>query len=162
VSLIDDKVLRIENFVTALERVRSIGNVFEIGIINMITPRTTVSSSSFKIYTRDSDLNIINYVETDLFVTMLYGKKISGAKVSTSDQVIGNTAIHSFTFNTPIPLISTDMIMVQFPNQTAPPLKSNLCSGEESLDDDQSCYVIEKIVQTNGLTFRPDQDLFAV
>ena len=136
VTVIADKVLRIENMVSALERVIPVGGVFEVELINLITPRTTVSSSSFKVYTRDSKENIINYVETELFVTMLYGKKISGARVSTSDPVVGNLATHSFTFNTNIPLIPSDMIMVQYPNQTSPPLQEDLCSGSAGLDDD--------------------------
>lgn len=80
----------------------------ELELQYLITPRTTVSSSSFKVYTRDRSLRMINYVETDLFVTMLYGKTIDSVKVTSDSGVVGAVASHTFTFNTPIPLIATD------------------------------------------------------
>ena len=52
-EVIDDKVLRIANFVRLTDRAKNSGEIIEFGILNMITPRTTVSSSSFKVYTRD-------------------------------------------------------------------------------------------------------------
>jgi hypothetical protein len=67
-----------------------------------------VSSSTFKVYTRDSSFRLINYVETDLFVTMIYGKTISTVKVTSDSAVVGAVASHTFTFNTPMPLIATD------------------------------------------------------
>jgi hypothetical protein len=123
-------------------------------VLSFITPRTTVSSSSFKLYTRDSLLRIINFVETDLFVTMLYGKTIDTVKVSVASGVVGAITSHTFTFNTPIPLVETDQFMIRYPNETMPPYKSDLCSGQGTLADKQSCYVIQNIVQTNGLKFR--------
>jgi hypothetical protein len=53
-------------------------------------------------------LRIINYVETDLFVTMLYGKEIDTVKVTSDSYVVGAIASHTFTFLTPIPLVATD------------------------------------------------------
>ena len=48
------------------------------------TPLTTRSSDSFKIYSRDAKGRIVNYVETDLMVTMLKGRFIEGLSVASS------------------------------------------------------------------------------
>lgn len=64
-----------------------------------------MTSSSFKIYTKDLQDRTVNFVETDLDVTMLRGKAIETLKVTTSSYVVGNVAAHIFTFDTPIPLL---------------------------------------------------------
>lgn len=128
-----------------------VGDLLEVTILNLITPRTTLSSGSFKVYTKDSAGDVINFIETELFVTMRYGKTIEGARIKSSEGIVGVIADHTFTFNTPIPLVETDFFMIIYPNQTQPPLNPNNCVGEKALDDKQDCYVIEKILQTESL-----------
>ena len=72
---------------------------------NLRTPTTTVTSSSFKVYTKDGEDRIVNFVETDLDVTMLRGIAIDTMEITSSSQVVGNIAAHTFTFDTPIPLL---------------------------------------------------------
>jgi hypothetical protein len=98
-------VLRVSNFISATV---AASELIELELQYLITPRITVSSSSFKIYTRDSELRMINYVETDLFVTMIYGKMIENVRVKSDSAVVGAIASHTFTFNTPMPLVATD------------------------------------------------------
>lgn len=49
------------------------GEKISFKLQNLRTPTTTVTSSSFKVYTKDADDRIVNFVETDLDVTMLRG-----------------------------------------------------------------------------------------
>ena len=79
---------------------------FQIQLLR--TPNSTVSSSSFKVYSKDADNRIVNFIESDLFVTMLRGKTITGIKVTSSSYIVGQLAEHTFTFDAPIPLYPTN------------------------------------------------------
>lgn len=78
------------------------------------TPLTTESSGSFKIFTKDSKGRIVNYVITDLLITMLKGKHIPSLEVRASNYIVGATAAHSFSFATPVPLAQADRITVVY------------------------------------------------
>ena len=89
---------------------------------DLVTPKTTVSSRSFKVYTKDKAAHLINYIESDLFVTMFKGKAISTLVLTSSSAVVGALASHTFSFQTPIPLTSSDQLLIVYPAETYPPL----------------------------------------
>lgn len=76
----------------------------------------------------------MNFIESDLFVTMLRGKTITGIKVTSSSYVVGQIAEHTFTFDTPIPLYPENQLMVMYPPETSPPIQSNKCYGGDAID----------------------------
>jgi hypothetical protein len=55
----DPYILRVENIILSKT---SEGDILEVDVMNLITPRNTVRSKTFKIYTRDADERIINLV----------------------------------------------------------------------------------------------------
>jgi len=109
---------------------------------DLVTPKTTVSSRSFKVYTKDKDAHLINYIESDLFVTMFKGKAISTLVLTSSSYVVGALASHTFSFQTPIPLTSSDQLLIVYPAETYPPLQSNQCAGGKSFGSQIDCTVI--------------------
>jgi len=61
-----------------------------------------MSSDSFKVYILDPKGNLINYVESDLFLTMRYGKQLIDPKVTPGAFIVGEYTPHTFTFKTPV------------------------------------------------------------
>lgn len=81
------------------------GEKVSFKLANLRTPTTTVTSNTFKVYTKDKEGRIVNFVETDMDVTMLRGIAIKTMEITASSYVVGNIAAHTFTFDTPIPLL---------------------------------------------------------
>ena len=57
----------------------------------------------------------MNYIDTDLSTTMIRGKAISGIKVTTSSDRVGDLAAHTLTFKTVVPLVTTDSFLIRYP-----------------------------------------------
>ena len=94
--------------------------VFELQ--NLVTPKTTVSTRSFKVYTKDKDDYLVNYIESDIFVTMFKGKSIPTMQLTSSSYIVGEVASHTLNFVTSIQLTSSDQIIVMYPPETFPPM----------------------------------------
>jgi hypothetical protein len=107
----------------------------------------TVTSSSFKVYTKDVKQRLVNYIETDLFVTMPKGKFIPTAQVSTSNQTVGATSIHTISFNTVVPLTSLHSMVLIYPNQAKVPVDG--CSPGFNL----ASITCETIIDTIKIKF---------
>lgn len=119
--------IKINNLFTASSSAFAAGTTLEFKLSKLTTPLTTKSSESFRVYSRDAQGRIINYVETDLLVTMQAGKFMEGLTVASSDNVVGKVAEHSIQFASPVPIRSTDSIVVMYPNETLPPLQNPKC-----------------------------------
>lgn len=87
-------------------------------IPNPITSRTT---SSFKIYTTDKDLNIIDQKESDLTVKF-NSKDITTASITNESKICGAETPWVFTFITSLNIPTLGTIIVKFPywNQHLP------------------------------------------
>lgn len=118
------------------------------------TPLTTESTSSFKILTKDAAARIVNFVLSDLRVTMLRGKHIPTLAVKASNYVVGASASHTFSFATPVPLERTDQIMIVYNLESSLPIRGSRCEGGEALAAGQSCSVTQDVLSTSsGLVF---------
>ena len=71
------KTLSIYNFISADMEEINIGETMNFTLDALVTPLSTVTTSSFKVYTRDYKGRLVNYMETDLFLTVKSGKFIS-------------------------------------------------------------------------------------
>ena len=58
-----------------------------------------------------------------MYVTMLKGKAIETIELTSSSYTVGETAGHTFTFTSNIPMELTDTLMIVYPPETFPPLK---------------------------------------
>lgn len=95
-------------------------------------------------------------------VTMLRGIAIETMEITASSYVVGNIAAHTFTFDTPIPLLPENQILIIYPPETFPPSKLSQCSGGEGFADEQACTVIQNVVKTTAMEFRKSQGIFDV
>jgi hypothetical protein len=97
-------IIQISNFLTGAAVLPS-GSLITFNLQYLTTPRSTLSSSSFKIYSKSQKTGrAINYVESELFVTMTKGRRINAAVVSSASSVVGDLASHTIAFSTPITL----------------------------------------------------------
>jgi hypothetical protein len=80
-----------------------------------------VSTSTFKVYTRDRDLRIINFIDSDFYITMKRGKNIEDASISSVSTIVGDITGFTFDFLNPVPLKPTDQIRVMYPDEVLPP-----------------------------------------
>ena len=118
------------------------------------TPLSTKTSSSFKVYTKDKEGRVMNYIDTDLSTTMIRGKAITDIEVTTSSYRVGDLAAHTLTFKTVVPLALTDSFLIMYPKETSPPIRAPKCEGGKSLGKRQTCSVVQNIVKTKDLKFR--------
>ena len=70
---------------------------------------------SFKVYIKDKNGYLINYIETDMRATMLKGKFIKDSRVSSSSVRVGDTASHTVSFKSVVPLETSDMLYIMYP-----------------------------------------------
>ena len=114
----------------------------KFSVSKLRTPLTTKSSESFKLYIRDKDGNLINYIITDMRATMQLGKFMKTVGVSSSSPRVGDRAGHAVYFDTVVPLEDSDQLVVIYPPETFPPLKDPRCEGSEMLARWNSCSVV--------------------
>lgn len=108
--------IKVSNIFAASSSAFAAGVTLEFSLSKLRTPLTTKSSESFRVYSRDAADRIINFVETDLLVTMPKGKLLDGLTVTSSSYVVGKIAEHSIQFTSPVPISSTDSIFVMYPD----------------------------------------------
>ena len=65
--------------------------------------------------------------------------------------MVGAVTGHVISFSSPVPLDSTDAIIIWYPDDTSPPKYIVNCVGSGALSADQSCLVVQDIVRTDGL-----------
>lgn len=146
--------IRVRDFVESGGNSMAKNSKIVFALSKLQTPLTTKSSGSFRVYTKDKDGYIVNYVVSDLFVTMLRGRHIPSLRLASASKVVGQRAAHALYFQTPVPLQSNDTLMVIYPPGTFPPLTNGRCEGNETLRRVQQCTVIQDVVQTSSLAFR--------
>ena len=83
---------------------------------------STKTSRSFKLSTKDAKQRLVNFIESDLFVTMSEGKTLSDFRVSSLNYTTGATTSHLIEFSTVTPVRDTDQILIVFPEETSPPI----------------------------------------
>ena len=81
------------------------GLLREFGVLQSVID--SIPDESCMIITPEDDqvMTMDNFVETDMDVTMLRGIAIETLEITASSYVVGNIAAHTFTFDTPIPLL---------------------------------------------------------
>ena len=87
---------------------------------------------------------------------MLLGKFITAATVSSSSPRVGDRADHTVSFDAVVPLETSDQLLVIYPKQTFPPLRTPKCWGSASLDPRRSknrCYVVQNAVYIKQMKF---------
>jgi hypothetical protein len=77
--------------------------VFEIKR-GIVTPISTETTDSFKIYVQDSEGYMINYITEALTITMLHGKEIETVKVEPTSYRVGDQADYTIEFITTVPI----------------------------------------------------------
>jgi hypothetical protein len=86
------------------------------------------------VYTRDHEERLINYVETDFYVTMTRGKNIDESSISSTSSVVGEITGFTFSFENPVPLKPTDQIRIMYPDEVLPPFDmTDKCLGAGAL-----------------------------
>lgn len=106
--------LRISNF--NVNSTLQIGTQVEFGLNALKTPLSSQTSSSFKVYTKDSQLRLVNYVRNDMFVTQTVGKIMTNIGMSLDNGIVGAVAQHTLTFTSVVPLRQSDQIVIQYPD----------------------------------------------
>lgn len=127
-------VIRITGFVSKTSRYIDGTSDLKFKLEQLRSPLSTKTSSSFKVYTKDDEGRIMNYIDSDLSATMLKGKTISDIKVTSSSYRVGDLAGHTLTFKTVVPLVSTDSFLIMYPEETFPPVRAPKCDGGDLLD----------------------------
>ena len=93
-----------------------LGTDLKFSIEQLRTPLTTKTSDSFKLYVKDKNGYIVNYIDTDMRATMLKGKYIEAAKVSSSSPRVGDIADHTVSFDSVVPLEASDQLLIIYPS----------------------------------------------
>ena len=134
-------IIKITDFVAAGGKIEKDSDL-KFSVSRLRTPLTTKSSESFKLYIKDKDGYLINYIITDMRATMLLGKFMKTVGVSSSSPRVGDRAGHTVYFDTVVPLEASDQLVVIYPPETFPPLKDPRCEGSEMLARVNVCSVI--------------------
>lgn len=79
------KTLSIYNFISADMEEIDVGETLNFTLDSLVTPLSTVTTSSFKVYTRDYKGRLVNYMETDLYLTVKKGKFIFDIRASSAN-----------------------------------------------------------------------------
>lgn len=87
--------------------------------------------------TFDDEHRMINYVYTELLVTMREGIFIDTFQVVSNSDVVAAVTEHVISFVSPVPLEPTDSFVIYFPEDTSPPDNSVACEGSGILAADQ-------------------------
>lgn len=103
-SGIDPFILKVSGF----ESEMASGETVSLDLSTLTTPKTTVSTQTFRIYSKDGEGRIINFVDTGYILTMIRGKTVAGAKASTISPLVGDVTGLVLDFVTPVPIKPTD------------------------------------------------------
>jgi hypothetical protein len=88
-----------------------------VQLLNLRTPLSTRTSSTFKVYTLDKSLFRINEMEQLLFVTMSEGADMGSVQATTSSNDVGADSVTlTLVFSSPVPVRATDLIVITIPD----------------------------------------------
>ena len=128
----DPYILKVSGFDSEMPS----GKTMNLELDTLTTPKTTVSTRTFKIYSKDSLGRIINYVDSEFILTMISGKNVGSAKIATTSPLVGDVSGLVLDFDTPVPIRPTDQIRIMFPDEVLPPYNiDGKCQGSNSLAD---------------------------
>jgi hypothetical protein len=85
-------------------------------LLNVLTPRSSRYTSNFYFETLDENGYIIDSHSTYQMPPVLASRKTITKKLHLSNAVVGETSKMKFEFQSPVPLKSQDMMVIQFPS----------------------------------------------
>ncbi|CDW75779.1 UNKNOWN [Stylonychia lemnae] len=111
------------------------------------TPPSTQTTSTFKIYSMDSNSYLIDQVLSLVTITMTQGKFLDKITTSTSSNIVSSQATMSVSVKPPSPVQNGDKIYITIPAEITPPTKQTVsCQGADALKTTLTCEMLGNIV----------------